>query len=244
MLGGGTERVTINSDGMLQIRKTRFVEIEPFVFRQTDGQKILVFSKQDARKELLFGTVFEQAFGLLDRYVSVEVQYGRTRQSTYMYHGNVPTTAFIKLLWYETLEFQRGILMACMAIFILTLLVWLLGARRNRSQGETGADTPHSRWSREARWLAAGVCALFIIGTLLALMLILSGRAYDASLLMNAALFSLLIAAVLTFGAIIFTVLAWKDKYWSVGERLHYTLITLTALVFTLWLNYWNLLGF
>jgi hypothetical protein len=49
-------------------------------------------------------------------------------------------------------------------------------------------------------------------------------------------------AAVLTIGAAIFTGLAWRDRYWSVCGRIHYTLVTLAAVVFAWWLNYWNLL--
>ncbi len=42
----------------------------------------------------------------------------------------------------------------------------------------------------------------------------------------------------------IHTLLAWRGRYWSLAGRLHYTLVTLGALAFVWWLNYWNLLGF
>ena len=51
------------------------------------------------------------------------------------------------------------------------------------------------------------------------------------------------IAGVLTVGAIAFTVLAWKDHYWSALRRVHYTVVSLAALAFLWFLNYWNLLG-
>jgi hypothetical protein len=38
--------------------------------------------------------------------------------------------------------------------------------------------------------------------------------------------------------------LAWKQGRWSIAERLHYSLLTLSALGFIALLNYWNLLGF
>lgn len=53
-----------------------------------------------------------------------------------------------------------------------------------------------------------------------------------------------IISAVLTIGALIYTVLAWKKKYWSGCARLHFTLIVLASLVFIWFLNYWNLFGF
>lgn len=54
----------------------------------------------------------------------------------------------------------------------------------------------------------------------------------------------LLAGTVLTLGLLIFTVLAWKNNYWSFWKRSHYSLITLGALVFIPFLTYWNLLGF
>ncbi len=34
-----------------------------------------------------------------------------------------------------------------------------------------------------------------------------------------------------------------KTRYWNPGARVHYTLVTLAALAFIWFLNYWNLLG-
>ena len=39
-------------------------------------------------------------------------------------------------------------------------------------------------------------------------------------------------------------VLAWKDRYWGVVGRVHYTLVALAAVVFVRFLNNWNLIGF
>ena len=49
--------------------------------------------------------------------------------------------------------------------------------------------------------------------------------------------------AVLTIGAVVFTVLAWKNQYWQIAGRVYYTLVTLAAVAFVWFLNYWNLLG-
>jgi hypothetical protein len=50
-------------------------------------------------------------------------------------------------------------------------------------------------------------------------------------------------SALLTVGALIYTVLAWKDRYWGVAFRFYYTLVTVAAVAFVWFLNYWNLLG-
>ena len=52
-----------------------------------------------------------------------------------------------------------------------------------------------------------------------------------------------ILAAVQTVGALVYSVLAWKDSYWGVAGRVYYTLVTLAAVAFVWFLNYWNLLG-
>jgi hypothetical protein len=51
------------------------------------------------------------------------------------------------------------------------------------------------------------------------------------------------LAAVLTPGALVYSVLAWKDRYWGVAFRVYYTLVTISAIGFVWFLNYWNWLG-
>ena len=51
------------------------------------------------------------------------------------------------------------------------------------------------------------------------------------------------LSAVLTVGALVYAVLAWKGNYWSVAFRAYYSLVTVAAVAFVWFLNYWNLLG-
>jgi hypothetical protein len=51
------------------------------------------------------------------------------------------------------------------------------------------------------------------------------------------------LSALLTAGALVYTILAWKDQYWGVAFRLYYTLVTIAAVAFVWFLNNWNLLG-
>ena len=52
-----------------------------------------------------------------------------------------------------------------------------------------------------------------------------------------------LVPIVLTVAALVYTVLAWKDRLWGLTGRVHYTLVTVAAVAFVWFLNYWNLLG-
>ena len=47
----------------------------------------------------------------------------------------------------------------------------------------------------------------------------------------------------LTLGIVVLAVLAWKDRYWGVAGRVHYTLLALAGALFVLFLGYWNLIG-
>jgi hypothetical protein len=51
------------------------------------------------------------------------------------------------------------------------------------------------------------------------------------------------LSALLTVSALVYTALAWKDGYWGVALRVYYTLVTVAAVAFIWFLNYWNLLG-
>ncbi len=53
-----------------------------------------------------------------------------------------------------------------------------------------------------------------------------------------------IITSVLTLVLLVIAALAWKNGYRSILGRVHCTLITLVAIVFMIWANYWNMLGF
>jgi hypothetical protein len=53
-----------------------------------------------------------------------------------------------------------------------------------------------------------------------------------------------LLAAALSVAAVAGTALAWRRRYWGIVGRAHYTLVTLGAVAFVWFLDYWNLLGF
>jgi hypothetical protein len=51
------------------------------------------------------------------------------------------------------------------------------------------------------------------------------------------------LSAALTVAALVYAAVAWKDRFWGVAGRVHYTLGTVAAVAFVWFLNYWNLLG-
>jgi hypothetical protein len=53
-----------------------------------------------------------------------------------------------------------------------------------------------------------------------------------------------MVVAVLTVLAVGMTVIAWRNHYWGVWGRVHYTLVALALVGFLWFANTWNLLGF
>ena len=51
------------------------------------------------------------------------------------------------------------------------------------------------------------------------------------------------LAAVLTAAALVYMALAWMKGYLGIAARVYYTLVTVAAVAFVWFLNYWNLLG-
>jgi hypothetical protein len=69
-------------------------------------------------------------------------------------------------------------------------------------------------------------------------------RPYAPSATVLALLVLPLVTTVLTLGMVVAAVQAWRQRHWHLAARLHYSLVTVAALAFVWWLNYWNLLGF
>ncbi len=192
----------------------RWVEVEPLAFREVDGQESLVFH--------------------------TDCPGGATR----LFVGNFPVWAFEKLAWYESVPFQVGWLAGCLLLFLSALLVWPLQGLVSRWHG--AAKYPRPVRPHLARWLAlalSGLNVLFLIGFAVWYFGFYD-LPYDVPPPVVAWLVIPLLTTSLAAGLIVCTLLAWRESYWSLAGRLHYTLVTLGALAFVWWLNYWNLLGF
>ena len=140
---------------------------------------------------------------------------------------------------------QLGLLGFCVLVFLSAFFIWLIRPLIRRLRGK-----PFQIERQPSRsWLLAGLVGtlylVFLISLPLSLWLYGGWKlAYGVPAFAIAVLSLPPIATVLTLGLAVFTVLAWKNKYWSVIARSHYSLITLAALAFIPFLIDWNLLGF
>ena len=149
---------------------------------------------------------------------------------------------FEKQAWYEVPLFHYVLFATCMLLFlsvIIAALVYLFVNRRRTDR------QPQPRLARAALWVLGGAAVLGLAFVALFLIAtpnnasVLTGEAP----LLNILGFISVPLVVLAVGAVLFTVLAWKNHYWDMAGRVCYTLVTLAAVAFVWFLNYWNLLG-
>jgi CubicO group peptidase (beta-lactamase class C family) len=194
--------------------KYRFVEVEPLYFRQVDGPFALVFREDDQ---------------------------GRI---TYVFSDMMPQYGLVKLDWYEAPGFNMALAQGCVLIFLSMLPVALI--RSVRSRGPRGDRKTAPRGARVAFWISLGICVLnllFLAGLAIWFRPMRPSELHGLSSIVEIVIGLGVLAAVLTIGALVYTVLAWKDRYWGVVFRVYYTLVTFAAVAFVWFLHYWNWLG-
>jgi hypothetical protein len=213
-----TTKISDSGDGALLAATPygsgRFVEVEPLYFRQVDGPFSILFLEDDR--------------GRINRISFAPINF----------------TAFDKLDWYETSGFNMPLLLGCVLIFLSMIPVASILLIRSRRP--SGVPKPASRGARAALWIILGICVLNLLVVAAAVWGMMGGmpnELLDPPLIMRISLGLGVLAAVLTIAALIYTVLAWKDRYWGIAGRAYYTLVTVAAVAYVWFLNYWNLLG-
>jgi CubicO group peptidase (beta-lactamase class C family) len=216
--GGYAVEISDSGDGALLFtmmgQQWRFVEVAPLYFRQVGGPFALVFREDDR---------------------------GRI---THLFTDLMPQYAELKLGWYETPGFNRALALGCVLIFLSVIPVAAIRLIRNRRLN--GDRKPEARTARIAYWIIVAICILnliFLVGMVWGVMFGTPNILLAPSRFIKIVLGLGVLSAVLTVGALVYTGLVWKNRYWSIAARGYYTLVTVMAVAFVWFLNYWNLLG-
>ncbi|MCW5853476.1 MAG: serine hydrolase [Anaerolineae bacterium] len=161
---------------------------------------------------------------------------------THMATSLLPEYGLVKESWYETPRFNWALLVGCVLIFLSMILVtairWLWSRLR-------GGRTIAPRGARVAQWIILGISLLnplAVAGTVWG-MFAMSNELIGPPMLTTIALGLGVVSAGLTVGALAYLALAWRNRYWGVAFRAYYTLVTVAAVTFVWFLNYWNMLG-
>jgi CubicO group peptidase (beta-lactamase class C family) len=180
-------------------------------------------------------------FRMVDADASIAFREDDRGRITHLFTDLTPMYTFEKLAWYETAGFNMALLAGCLLIFLSMIAAASIGAIRNRRRG--GDPQAEPRGAHAAQRILLGICSLnllFLIGSFL------WGNwkpMYGVSTPFQIVLGLGVLSAALTIGALVYTVLAWKNHYWSSAFRAYYTLVTVAAVAYVWFLNYWNLLG-
>jgi len=230
--------ITVTDEGYLSIESTGlfgseddamggfvgtslWAEVEPLYFERMDGKGQLAFVKDES---------------------------GRIIQ---MISGQGYHSTFDKLSWYETRTVQI-LLIVLVAILIMTMLIstivfWPLGAliRKLRKQP---AQKLISWGAVAARLWATLIGGMFLLFLFRCFGVLLGGVTpafvWGVTPEMIESLNSMYLPAILALPLPIFVALAWRNSWWKMGVRVHYTLVTLAVFAGLWWAHYWNLLGF
>jgi hypothetical protein len=121
------------------------------------------------------------------------------------------------------------------------LLAAIFGRFMRKKTAKVKQDPKPARFAHLIGNLASLIHPLFIIGFLAIQMKVVSG---NLDFLFYTVLTLPIILGLLALIISIFAVLAWKNRYWSLGGRIHYTLLAAAAMANSWFLYYWNLIGY
>jgi hypothetical protein len=184
-----------------------------------------------------------QVFQRTDRERYIAFRQDEDSQKTYLFSGSGYHGAYYKLNWYAASNVQFIWMGMCLLVFLSALVIWPFGLLNGGKE--------LFRLAKLGRWVGSLASLLLLtgfIGGLYAGFIMqiadLPTVAFGVSPLLAAMLWISLIGAILGISTPVFAFLAWKDSYWSVWGRIHYSVLAVSTLAFVWWLNYWNLLGF
>jgi hypothetical protein len=236
----GTYRITGGEPGTSYTTFEKFAGLFFSTVKISDpGDGTLLFKNPWA--EWRFVEVAPLYFRQVDGPLHILFREDNQERITHMFTDYTPMFAFEKLKWYGTPAFNIALALGCVLVFVSMIPVVLIRFIRDRRS--SGDRKPQPRGARVAYWIIVGISVLnllFVIGT------VLWGNpvpVFGVSLIYKIVLGLGVLSAVLTVGALVYSVLVWKSSYWGIAARVHYTLVTLAALAFVWFLNYWNLLG-
>ncbi len=183
-----------------------------------------------------------QVFQRIDRERYVAFHQDEKSQTTYLFSGSGYHGAYYKVNWYKASPVQLTWIGLCLLVFLSALVIWPFGLLNGGKERSVLANL--------ARWVGSGTSLLLLIGLAGFFYATFKQTAGHFAMefgmppLAVAMLAAMLCGAIVGLTTPVFAILAWKDRYWSVWGRIHYTVLAVAALAFVWWLNYWNLLGF
>lgn len=154
--------------------------------------------------------------------------------------NSVPVSALVALPWYETPTFTVLSLLACVFVCLSVVLGWPAVALIARDS-QSSFQRPRTRGSRVATGLAWLGCLAVLMWLGMGVVPdpgdVVFGMPTEYDVLVLSTPVIAAIAGLVLLAALV----AWKNGYWRVSGRLHYSLVALVLLGFVWFLYHWNL---
>jgi len=192
----------------------RYVEVEPMLFQRDDGRRVDTFDR------------FSFKAGLNGKIQYLLLDAG----------------AFQRLPWYETMGFNVLFSVIVLLFFLsvpIAAIVWRLSKRlREQARRQPGLG-------RLAQWLLGLLVALYFtsLGGMFSAFATQAAVLYGTAVAYKVGQLLAIPVTLLAIGAVIFTVLAWRRRFWGLGWRIHYTLVALAAIGVVWWYFNWHMFG-
>ncbi len=156
--------------------------------------------------------------------------------------GSNPQTALIKNRWFETPIFHLTLLGLCVILFLSFEIAGGVALFVQRKRANRQPSTGLERAARFIAGLAGMLSLLILVGAFASIFNAYGLYVGHLPLWTFIPVLSILVA-LLTLGMMVFTALAWARRFWGLGGRIHYTLVTLGAVGFVWFMLFWNSLG-
>jgi hypothetical protein len=201
----------MQDDGTLKMMGTgwTFVEVAPFVFRQTDGPYTLIF-RCDGQSP-----------------------------ATHAFLSNMPYLALERPPALANMGLQALIAGLSLVLFLSFLIGGLVNTLVRRKRGKDA----HPQLAQIARGVLAGAAGLSLLFLLLFAMAVPGDFMKTGQIPLQGLSPIVFVLMVLTaLAASGFTFLVWKNGYWGVFGRVHYTAVVLATWTFIWFAQYWHMM--
>jgi len=128
-------------------------------------------------------------------------------------------------------------LLVCLIFLLVNVFFWPVWFLKHKRAARESV----SLTTRLAIWVSWGVTALGLV-FMIGFMITFGGQQLAEGPLPAGLLLIPLIMTVLTIAMVIFAIVTWVRREWSLGMRIYYALVTVASAAFIWWLYNWNLL--
>jgi len=212
---------SLDNDDNLVVGTYRFAEVEPGLLQDVSDPDNRLVYRNDADGHL----ILTGAIGIYE------------------------SSANFKTPWYGTGKLHLLVIASGVLLFLGALITWPIKyvyARRHKPVASEPMPLP----ARLARWSAVlfGILLLLVpLGMATIFANILPGYGVPSIWFETPATLTILLSLAYVLGGLalailVFAVVAWVKRYWSLGGRIFYSLLALSALLMTWSLVYWDML--